>query len=397
MKKLSAFPAVLLSATCYLLFAIFFPAYASTQTFVLGKNEVIDSDYLKANDSLIINGKVKGDAFLVAGLVDVNGDIDGDLFIFGGKINVNGRIGQSLRVLGGDVSLNGGVGRNVAILGGNVSINKSASVAGSLLSVAGNLSVNSPKIEKGIRFFGARMFLNSFVSKDVFAVANQELILGPEASIAGNLKYTGSKEAVIEKGATVSGRVLFEPETKENGFPSFFQTRRFLDAYSRIKPLVLISDLLVSLFVGYVLINLFPKIFEKVTVAITKEPFASLGWGTIGGLLFLLAIILLTLTIVGIPIAILLGLSFFLISFMAKLFASFFIGRQILVNFVGDRRGWALSLGLVIFYLLNFIPVLGRFIQMVLTLVALGALVLSYRQPTLFKGTPLWQEIHKEK
>jgi hypothetical protein len=217
MNKLYLFSIIALSLFTinHLLFTK--PVYAVNETFILSKDEVIDSDYLKAGDNLVINGTIKGDCFLTGGIIDVNGNIEGDLFVLGGKIIINGKIGQSLRIMGGEVDINGEVGRNVAIIGGNVSVNKSATIAGSLLSAAGNLNINSSKIDKGVRFFGARMFLNSFVSKDVFVVTNQELILGSEASIAGSLKYTGNQMAIFEKGATVSGQILYEPESKDNG------------------------------------------------------------------------------------------------------------------------------------------------------------------------------------
>ena len=171
---------------------------------LLKSGDVIDSDFIRAGDTVQIDGEIKGDAFLAGGIVTVNGQIDGDLFVLGGKVNVNGRVGNNVRVLGGDVSLNSPVGRNVLILCGNCTVTRQATVEGSLIGGGANLELSAAKIGRGFRFFGNRLYLNSEINSEAFVVADREFLLGPQASISGNLKYTGNQEAIVQPGATVA-------------------------------------------------------------------------------------------------------------------------------------------------------------------------------------------------
>ena len=94
----------------YWLLVLFLPVGFLTlhpdQVLAQGENEllpagnVIESDYIRAANQIQIDGEIKGDAFLMGGLVTVNGKVDGDLFIAGGKVTVNGEVGNSVRIAG---------------------------------------------------------------------------------------------------------------------------------------------------------------------------------------------------------------------------------------------------------------------------------------------------------
>ncbi|MDO8515265.1 MAG: hypothetical protein Q7S14_02075, partial [bacterium] len=261
------------------------PVKAESNSVILNKGTVIESDYLKAGETVLIEGEIKGDAFLAGGIVTVNGNIDGDLFVLGGKVNVNGPVSNNIRILGGDVTLNSTVGRNILLLGGNMTISKEASVGGSLIVAGGNLDLSAAQIGRGFRFFGGRLYLNSSIPNEAFVVADREFLLGPAASIAGNLKYTGKTEVIIDPSATVSGAILYEPKIKEADYPGFFSAKKYLDGFSKLKPFLELISLAVSFIIGFVLLGLFPKVFEKTTMAIETRPYAAFGTGIITFLL----------------------------------------------------------------------------------------------------------------
>lgn len=353
--------------------------FAQSQNEFLPTGKVIDSDYIRTAQTIQINGDIRGDAFLTGGVVTVNGKIDGDLFVVGGKVIVNGQVGNSLRIVSGDVAINGPVGRNALLICGVCSISKEASVIGSLLVAGGNLEVNTPTIGRGFRFFGSRLYLNSSVSNEAYVVADKEFILGPQSSISGNLKYTGSQKVVREPGATVGGTIAYQKSTLDEQYPKFFGARTILSSYEKIRPITDFAGFAISAVVGFILLGLFSKAFEKGISAIEKQPYATLGWGVIAILLVPLVAILFALTIVGIPLSILLLIVGYVVFLAAKYLMAFFIGRRILLPKFGERRGWALVLGLFLFYLLGFIPIVGNLIKLLLTLFGLGAIILSYR------------------
>ncbi len=369
----------------FLLFVFVTPVRAESNSVILSKGTVIESDYLKAGETVLIEGEIKGDAFLAGAVVTVNGPVDGDLFVFGGKVSVNGPVNNNIRIFGGDVSINGPVGRNVLLVGGNLTVNKSATLGGSLIAAGGNLDLSASKLERGFRFFGGRLYLNSSIPNEAFVVADREFLLGPAASIAGNLKYTGKTEVIIDPSATVSGAILYEPKIKEADYPGFFSAKKYLDGFSKLKPFLELISLAVSFIVGFVLLGLFPKVFEKTTVAIESRPYAAFGTGIITFLLIGLVIVLLTVTLVGIPLAFITFLLSLLLTYIARFLIAFFIGRKIMLSKFGERRGWSVVLGLTIYAFLAFIPIFGELIRWLLLTFALGGLVLSYRQPAIYK------------
>ena len=77
------------------------------------------------------------------------------------------------------------------------------------------------------------------------------------------------------------------------------------------------------------------------------------------------------------------------ISYVAKFILAFFIGRKILLPKFGERRGWAMILGLVVVLVIGMIPFVGNFIKTLLSVFALGGLVLAYKQPEIYKQKPL--------
>lgn len=352
---------------------------------LLASGQIIEADYIRTGNTIQIDGEIKGDAFLAGGLVTVNGKIDGDLFVLAGKVNINGEVGNSVRVLAGDVTINSGVNRNLLVICGNCVVTKQAAIGGSLIMAGGNGEISAPKVGKGFRFLGSRLFLNSEVANEAFVVADKEFLLGPLASISGNLKYTGNSEAVMEPGSTVGGNISYQKQVQNENYPRFFGARTVIQSYDKIKPVTEFFKFFVSALVGFLLLGLFPKGFEKAVRAIENRTYASLGWGILVALGIPVAALLLALTLIGIPVAILLALLGYVIWWGASYVAAFFLGRKIMLTKFGERRGWALVLGLFIFYLLGFVPILGSLIKGILVLLALGAGALAYKQPVIIE------------
>ena len=377
----------------FLLFSFLFlfspPAFALAPSELLPANQVINSDFARYGQTVQIDGEIKGDVFLAGGIVTVNGQIDGDLFVLGGKVNINGPVEGSIRVLGGDVTANGPVGRNALIICANGNVTNNSTISGSLIVAGANLEESAGNIGKGFRFFGSRLYLNSDIANEAFVVADKEFLLGPQASISGELKYTGNSQAVLEPGATVAGSILYQPSSSDSSFPRFFGAREALTIFNKIKPITDLFGLIISALIGFVLLGLFPKGFEKVAQAIEKQPYASFGWGLVAIIGIPVVAVLFALTIIGLPVTLVLFILLYLTIMISQYLAAFFIGRKILLPRFGERRGWALLVGLVLLYVLGVIPVLGALVKLVLILLGLGALVLSYRQPEIFKLKPI--------
>ena len=275
--RMRRFIATLLN--CYIVLLLLAPGKVLAANELLPVGQIIESDFLRAGDTVQIDGEIRGDAFLAGGIVTVNGKIDGDLFVLGGKVTVNGPVGNSVRVMGGDVTVNSEIGRNALLICGNCNVARQSKIDGSLIVAGANTELAATKIGKGFRFFGSRLYLNSEINNEAFVVADREFLLGPYASISGNLKYTGTSEVIKQIGATVAGTIDYQKNNKEAGYPKFFGARTMLASYEKVKPLTYVLGFAVTALIGFLLLGLFPKIFEKTVVAMENRPAASFGLG----------------------------------------------------------------------------------------------------------------------
>jgi uncharacterized membrane protein len=95
--------------------------------------------------------------------------------------------------------------------------------------------------------------------------------------------------------------------------------------------------------------------------------------------------VLLAITLVGIPVSIVTILIGYTVYVLAGFIAAFFIGRIVLMKYLGERRGWALATGLAIFYVAGFLPYIGQLLRLIATVFAIGGIVLSYRHPEIYE------------
>ncbi len=379
MKKV----AILLIAFLLALLSFSSPVFAkkTTQTIIISQGEVIDSDLLKAAEALIVSGKINGDAYLAGGTVTFDGEVTGDLFAAGGVVKVNGKIGQDLRVCGGQVLIDAQIGRNLALVAGNADVSKNTLIPGSLLAAAGNLETKAP-VALGAKMVLGRGVLNNPIGKDVKILSGEELILGPNTEIGGNLTYRGPKEADFQKGATVSGETKFIPHTaidKELQLPTPVKPEIQRGIKKALFPFRVLN-FLVTFIISFVLLKIFPRFFVSTSTTLQEKITSSLGWGLLTLVLFPIILLLLVLTIIGIPVALFIVLVFALALFLAKLVGSFCLGRWIFKKLTQDeRRGWALFVGLLVYSLAKIIPYLGWLFVLGLIIASLGSITLHFK------------------
>jgi len=381
MKKLVFF------STIVLLFAVSFPVLAETdwpkakKNVVLSSDEVVNRDYFAAGESVTISGIVNGDVFVGAGSVFVDGKINGDLIAGAGTVTLTGEVTQDVRVGAGTVSIQGVVGQNVTVAGGNINITKDALIGGSVLAMGGNIETLGI-VEKDVQVYGGKVLLGGNIGRDVRGEMGK-LAIAPKTQILGDLIYGSSKEVAIPEEATVSGKIDYTPtEEKAKLFlkkPAVGSLLRQLPKkpFSRAKTTFKLTSFLFALVLGFIFIKISPKGVMGIAQVLETRPWISLGVGLLTPILFVIAMILLMITIIGIPFALLLMVLFGFLVCFSKIFTAFFLGRKLLLSFnMDERRGWALFAGLLLYYLLKLVPFVKFFSGLTFTLFGLGAFVL---------------------
>lgn len=355
------------------------------ETVIIPQNETIDSDLIKVGPSILISGTINGDTYLAGGIVSFDGYTTGDLIIVGGNVTVTGKVGQDIKIIGGNVIINSIVGKNISVIGGNIQVAK-MNVPGSLIAIGGNL-YSKAKVALGGKIAARRVILDGTFGKDVKIAEKDELIIGPNFQTEGSLFYGGPKEARIDQKANIAGQVSYDKNFQlfpKSQTPQVhgFNITSFQKRVSDLKAIANLISFLFTFIIGFLLLRLWPTQGARLMDLLETRPLQSFGWGILILFFSPFLILLLVITIFGIPIALLYLIIFMIFVFLAKIIGSLTVGKQILKALdTGERRGWALFFGLLIYYLISFIPYIGWIYRLLLIVTTLGIFIIYWRHP----------------
>lgn len=346
---------------------------ADQQTVILSKNETVNHDYFATGGSVDIAGTVNGDVYAGGGNVLIDGTVNGDVLAAGGQVTVRGTV-QNIRVAGGQIVIDGKVNGNVTALGGNITTTDTSTISGGLVGAGGQYNLLGP-VGKTVSIASGQITLGSMIGSDVW-LNSQTIILTPQAKVNGNVSYVSPQNAQIANGAIISGKVShsFPPQKQER------HARGLIAALAGLRIGVSIVSFLVSLVFGLLLFLLIPVYSERITEHISRHPWQSLLVGIVGWVLTPLAIILLTITLIGIPFAVVVGIAIGILSYIGKILAAVVIGQWIVARF--DKRKnniVALLVGLIAVEIVGLIPVLGWLFAFIVAAIGFGAVLFMER------------------
>lgn len=343
------------------------------ETVVLGKDEVINHDYFAAGNRVIINGTVNGDVYAAGGQIDVNGIINGDLLIAGGQITVRGKVVNNIRGAGGNIFVTGDVGRNLTLVGGNLTLDNNAKLGGNAVLAGGNIDVLSQVNDLTIG--GGSVRIGNNVSGNVLAGVGT-LDLAENAKLQGNLEYWSGMKARFEPGASVSGVLSFH-ETKEIERTKV-SPQKITGIITGFGIALTIISFLSSLVLGILLLFLAPVYTEKTADIVSRKFWTSLLVGFVTLVMVPIFSIIIMITVIGIPVGFLILVVYGVAFYMSKLFIALAIGKYIKKVFNWKINiMWVFTLGLLAYYLVGIIPVIGWLAKTLVTLVGVGAIVLQ--------------------
>ncbi|HSA96266.1 MAG TPA: hypothetical protein VLJ16_09455 [Acidobacteriota bacterium] len=268
------------------------------------------------------------------------GETQDKVFSLGGHVFVEGTVREDVFVIGGSITISGEVGQSVVGIGSHVLIKSTAKIGQDLAALGG-------KLEKE-----------------------------PGCSIVGDTIYFETREL---------GDRLF----KDGFFQGLFSLS--IIPLIVVVKLVLIFLWLIAAAIG---VALFPKPIAFAAGEIRKNFWPALGTGIVAILVFTMLVIfaaLLSVILIGIPIALALGVAGFLVKVFGRLAVFYFLGDWLLKT-LGSKRVTAMGaviLGLFVFSLATFVPVLGFLFSLVLNAVGWGIAI-----RTKFGSTENW--FHKK-
>jgi cytoskeletal protein CcmA (bactofilin family) len=324
---------------------------------------VINGDYFAFGPVSEISGTVNGDVYAFAGQVLIDGQVNGDVIGAGGRVRISGAVAQDVRVAGGHIAITGDIGRNLTVAGGNVELASSAAVRGGLVAAGGNIDLSAP-LGGNSKVAAGTLIVSNRIAGDMDAAVGT-LRITSKAEIQGNVNYWSDREASMSEGARIGGKISRNaPPQKPELWPALIAGWIFLLAVSFVSTLIL----------GLLSIRFLPG-FHSATVAALKErPWMSLGIGFVSVIVIPVICLLLFATLLAIPLALILTAAFFILLYWARIFAISRIGEAILGRFrAAPGKSAAFLIGLIVYYLLAIIPVIGWLVVVLVVLFGLGA------------------------
>lgn len=334
----------------------------------VAQDETITDDLYVMGGDTEIAGRITRDALVATGRFTLasTGRIDGNLNLAAGQVNLDGNVGRSARIAAGDVEIRGSIGGDLVVTAGQVKIERGAAILGDVVLAGGDVIIRGD-VGGEVRGSTGDLEIDGNVAGDV-DVSVSGIALGPQARVTGGVEYDSDNDIALDDASNVTGAIVQqEPNPMVPGASSmtWLTTKMF--------------RLLCALVAGLVIVLVLPRSAVSIANAARYSPLGSFVRGLI--LLFAvpLAAVILAITIVGIPIALIVLVAYVVTLYLSQVFVGLALGRFILPDRWGDiGRGYnllAMTIGVIILFAPRFIPVpfLDTAISVVYALVGLGA------------------------
>jgi hypothetical protein len=391
-KKLGRFLTTI-AAVLIISLLMFVPVHAADaragQNVDVSAGEVVNDDLYLAGSEITVDGTVNGDVVAAGNRVTINGTVNGSVTAIGSTITINGTVTNSIRAAGTTVILNGKAGNDLVAMAGQVTVSSVSKIGRDLLANAGNVDVNGP-VTRNIMCNAGSFAVGSSVGGNVKAEAT-EIKLGPSASVAGNFEYTSADEASMAAGATIKGQTrhnLPAPSPAPSNQNVATAVGAFLSAVlAFILGLIIVLALIkyaAALLVAIVIILIARKQVERIIEALRTRPWPCLGWGALIAVLVPIGVVILCITIVGIPLAAAALAAYIIALFLGHIITAIFLGKWMLRQPARDITNGnligAAALGLLVIYIVGLIPVISVITDLAVVLFGFGSIIYHIKE-----------------
>jgi hypothetical protein len=344
------------------------PRFVHEETVRVAAGETHQGTLAVSCESLEIDGVVVGDVWAFCERVSIRGEVDGSALLLGRELEVQGQVAGGIVAAGEQVRLEGSVGRSAYLAGERVSVGPRARVARDAFLGGERVRVEG-EVARDLAAGGERVELEGEVGRDLEAWSERVGVLAG-ARVGGDLRaHLPEREALdVAAGAVVAGAT--DVEVLEGHRHTMWSRYRDGHFYAWLA-----LGFAASFLIGMLLHALAPGLFAGRLVT-GRDFFVSLGLGFAVLVLAPIALVLLALTVVGIPAA-LIGLAAWGVAlYLGGVVVAALIGRS-LVKPRGDGArdfGVALLVGLAVVVVVKSLPFVGRPAGWVIALVGVGLL-----------------------
>lgn len=323
-----------------------------------------------AGRSVRVTATVTDDVFAAGRYVTFDGADIANAIVAGYAVEQRGGTLNDMIAAGESVTVGGMIRDDMIAFARSIRIRAEAQVEGDARMAAETIEVDG-SIGGSLKAAGRQITLNGTIEGKA-DLAAERIVVGPNATISGDLVYRSDSEPEISPTATISGEVrrveLALPEAAEIGM-----------AMIGIGIAIAVGWALAVLAVVAIMLALFPDAVSGAARRFKAQPWASLGIGVAGTLVAAALMGGAFFSVFALP----LGMALLLALGTVKLFGltaiagviGLFVARkrgEIGDLSAGPRIGWSL-LGAIILLAVFFVPLVGTLIAALAVAAGMGA------------------------
>jgi len=344
--------------------------FRADQSSTIASSETVDGSAFITGSAVDIAGKVNGDLYCIGQNVTISGTVEGDVLCAAQTITFTGSASGNIRLAGQTVSVSGNVTKSASLAGQTVTIDGQAQIGQDATMLGQSVTVNG-KVSRDIVIASSAATVNGAVGRNV--TANVETLnLANNATVGGALNYTSPQKITMDKNAVVTGKVTY---TKTEVNPA---KETAANAYNPVGSIVWSLMLLAS---AVVFALLFPSLLHRVTgssaLSVPQSLLAVLV-GFVAGIVMPIAIVLLMITVLGIPFALVVLLTWILILSLSGVFAAYYVGR--IVWRTQTNAVLIMLVGALIIIVLLLIPIVNVLVWLLAAWYGSGVILLRLKE-----------------
>lgn len=346
----------------------------------------VHEDLYVAGGTITIDAPVYGDVIVAGGTITINDTIMNDLLVAGGNVTISGYVADDIRCAGGKLHILRSVGGDLAITGGNVDIAKNVVIGGGLITGGGEVIVDGTingdvKAAAGTFTFNGtanrnfdcrsgKLIMNGVVI-GTSILAAKEISIQNNAAFQNNVRYWNNRGRLDFKQSLRNATATYDPalRLKENNW--------YYLNHATVLGLIWYLGT-VFLFI-LVLQYLFGRAFRRAGATVDHSLAKSLGTGFLFLIGVPVSVLLLLITVIGVPIGLLLMAGYIVVVLLATVITSLVIANWYNNRFDYNWGYWKIVSSamamFVLFKLVSFTPFLGWLIMIAVACIAFGAIL----------------------
>jgi hypothetical protein len=317
--------------------------------------KALSSDYFSTTTN---EEPINHSVFIADNTINNTENVNGLAFIAGNNVNVNGTYSYGF-FAGNNVEIKGTIGNDLFVAGNNVTITSDAKIARDLYA-AGNVINLNTDIEGNAFIGGEEITLNDITINGDLKIGSSKLIISGNVNVLGTISYEDGMEIVNKDNLKATNEMISKHEEKKT--------------INKISTICM--DLAMLLVMALVISLVMPKIFTKIIDEFNvKDLFITFLKGLAYVIVVPIIFVILIFTVLGLELGFVLVGAYIITLLFSIVVSSVILGNYLLKKFCKtDNIYLALTLGIVLFTLINLIPYIGPCVYFIAFCYGIGIL-----------------------